>query len=363
MRIINKTTSPKIKKGKYYDITPVLNQDALYNIIFGGRDNGKSFSAKRYVIEDFYNTGAQFGYIRRWVDDVTAALARQYFADSPVDQFTNGDFNIIDAGRGFIELATYDPQADKKSNRQVCGYYFPISKASRFASNAYPDLKNVIIEEFIPIDGRYAPNEMELLNHLISTILRHHPDCKIFLICNSISRISPYWEEYEVGELIREMDIGDIYLIERDTKDGPQRIAIEYARPRPEGNKLFAGKRETMNVEGKWLADPHPHIDDLEKWQRVYSFYVKYKAATYKASYLVRGSEYTVYVEPYKDDIPKNSRIISDEFSFDPYVTTGFKPLSESEAAVFECIPSKCCYHDDLTGTEFEEIINAFLIM
>lgn len=362
MREIEIKTTPKIKKGKYYNLKPILECDALYNIIYGGRDNGKSFSVKGYVIKDFYENGNQFGYIRRWTEDVTASLARQYFTDLPVEDYTNGELNLVDAGRGYFELSKYNIETDKKSDRQVCGYYFPISKASRYASTAYPNLKNIIIEEFVPIDGRYAPQEMELLNHLISTILRHHPDCKIFLIANSISRISPYWTEFEVEGIIRKQEIGEIYVIERDTKDGAQRIAIEYARPRPEGNKLFSGKRETMNVEGKWLADPHPHIDDINTWTCVYSFYIKWSEACYKCSYLVRKNEYTIYVEPYHDIIPKNSRVISDTFSFDPYVSTGFKPVNEIEAQLFSYIPTKCCYKDDLSGTEFEEIIEKFVI-
>lgn len=359
-KLVKHKHGKKLKKGEFYDRAPILALDATYNFIYGGRSNGKSYSVKEWAIDEFARTGKQFGYVRRWKEDVTQGLVRQYFADNDIDTLTGGEYNLIDAGRGILEISKYNIETEKKSNRKTCGFYFPISKASRFASTQYPNLTNLIIEEVIPIDGRYVPQEMELLNHLISTILRSKPDARVFFICNSISRQSPYWEEYGITDLVRNQNIGDLDLVERKTKDGPQRIAVEYSYPKPEGNKLFAGKRETMNVEGKWLADPHPHIDDITNWNTIYTFYVKCKAARYKCRYLVRGIEYTIYVEPV-DSIPDTGRVVSDEFSFSPYNTVGFKPMTPYEAAVFECIPTKCCYSDDLTGTEFEEIVENFV--
>lgn len=348
-------------KIKHYSLNNILKKNALFNIIYGGRYSGKSYDCKRYCIEDFYKTGHETAYIRRWKDDINAPAVTRYFADSDVLGFTNNEYNMIDAGRGRLEISKYNSITEQKSNRKTFGYYFAINTASRYASQQFPNVRNIIIEEFIPVDGRYVDDEMELLFHVLSTIVREHDDCKIFLICNSISRQSIYWEEFGIAELIRRQEIGDIDVVERDTKAGKQRIAVEYARPSVVGNKLFSGQRETMTVEGRWLADPHPKIDDLKKWRCICTFYVEYIQAKFKCSYLVRNSEYTIYVEPYeKDTYPKQARIISDKFSFNPYVTNGFNAVSDVEAAIFRDIPDKCCYSDDLTGTEFEEILINF---
>lgn len=343
----------------HIDLTPLLDYKADYTIVYGGRGNGKSYDGKRWGIQDFIENGHQFAYVRRWDSDVTQALVRQYFADSNIPEITNGLYNNIDAGKGLIELSNYDLEEERKHDRNYCGFYFPINLASRYASTQYPNLYNIIVEEFIPINGVYAPGELELMMHLFSTLIRER-EGHILLIANSISRQSPYWEEFECTDIVRRQEIGDTHLITRETKAGDQRILIHYSRPNTKGSKLFAGKRETMTVEGKWLADPKPHIDDIKTWNKIYTFYVERLSARFKCTYLVRGSEFTIYVEDFTEEYPKNARIVSDKFSFSPYHTNGFMAFNETEAAIFKFIPTKCCYSSDLTGTEFEEIVENF---
>lgn len=347
--------------GVHINLDPLYDLHPDYLIVYGGRYNGKSYDCKRWHIQEYLKTGHQFAYVRRWDKDTTQALVRQYFADSDIEKITGGDYNMIDAGKGLVEISNYDLDEEKKHDRNYCGFYFPINMASRYASTQYPNLYNIFVEEFIPINGAYAPGEMELLMHLFSTLIREREGC-VTLIANSISRQSPYWEEFECTELVRKQEIGDIHIIERETKAGTQKIVIHYSRPNPKGNKLFAGKRQTMTVEGKWLSDPHPHMDDVSTWHSIYTFYVERLSARFKCRYMVRGSEYTVFVEDFKDEYPKNARVISDQFSFSPYRTVGFKPINDNEAAVFSLLPTKCCYDDDLVGTEFEEIIENFNI-
>lgn len=351
-------------KPVYCNYKKVLSYKADINILFGGRDNGKSYGAKEYAIKDYIETGSQFAYMRRWDRDITAQLTRLYASDTPIEDITEGRFNLIDCGRGYFELSQYDFEAERKSNRQVCGYYFALNDATHFASTQYPKVKNIILEEFIPIDGRYLPNEMEMYHHLVSTIVRSRGGIKAFLIANSISRQSPYWEEFGIAELIRDIEIGEFRTVERDTTAGKQRILVHYVPPNPAANasKMFAGHRATMTVEGKWLADPKPKIDDLDQWHAVYTFYVDYMQAHFKCTYMVRGSEFTIYVEPFSGEFRPYNRVITDKFSFNPYRTAGFEPLSDVERAVFSLIPSKCCYSDDLTGTEFEEIYENFML-
>ena len=351
-------------KPVYCDYDKVRKYDANINIIFGGRDNGKSYGAKKLALEDFMTTGGQFAYIRRWDKEIPASKARLWAADTPVDEITNGAFNLIDCGKGYFELSMYNFETERKSNRQVCGYYFALNDATHYASTQYPNIRTIILEEFIPINGVYLANEMEVYHHVLSTIARGRPDVKVYMIANSISRQSPYWEEYGIAQLIRDIDVGQFRTVERETTNGKQKILVHYAKPNPAANasNLFAGHRATMTVEGKWLADPHPRIDDLDTWTPVYTFYVEYMEARFVCRYMVRGSEFTIYVEPFTGKHKKTDRIVSDRFSFNPFESRGFEPVNDTEAAVFNLIPARCCYSDDLTGTEFEEIFENFQI-
>lgn len=343
-----------MKNMGYYKADKILKENADYNIIYGGRGNGKSYAVKSFLLKDFIENDRQFAYIRRWDRDITKNLVQSYFADAPINDISGGTFDYISADRGIISISKY--VNDKATNKRPAGFYFSVNQASRYASTSYPKLRNLLFEEFIPIDGRYAPDELELWTHLISTLTRNYPDIKIFLVCNSISRQSPYWDEYGLTDLIMRQNIGDLNVVTRDTKGGQQKIAVEYTKPLKSANKLFSGKRETMTVEGKWLADEKPRLP-RGKWQDITKFYVQHLQLIFCCTYKIKDSDFCIYVEPVKK-IPANVRVISDRFNTSPYYTKQFKAINDREQALFNMLPDKCCYSDDLTGTEFENALD-----
>ena len=61
-------------KKEYYSIDNLLLTDAEYMIMLGQRANGKSYQAKYTALKDAYNNGKKFVYLRRWKDDIKAAV-------------------------------------------------------------------------------------------------------------------------------------------------------------------------------------------------------------------------------------------------------------------------------------------------
>ena len=51
-------------KTKYYKLKNILSKNAVYNIIFGERSNGKTFSVLEYGLEQYYNSGKQLAIVR-----------------------------------------------------------------------------------------------------------------------------------------------------------------------------------------------------------------------------------------------------------------------------------------------------------
>ena len=88
----------------YYKTDKILSKNCDYNIIYGGRGNGKSYAVKSFLIKDFYENGRQFAYIRRWDRDITKNLVTAYMADTPVSTLTDETFDIVTADRGIISL-------------------------------------------------------------------------------------------------------------------------------------------------------------------------------------------------------------------------------------------------------------------
>ena len=52
-------------KQKFYSLKTILSKDAQYNIIFGERSNGKTYSVLKYGLEKFCKTGEQTAIVRR----------------------------------------------------------------------------------------------------------------------------------------------------------------------------------------------------------------------------------------------------------------------------------------------------------
>ena len=72
-----------------------------------------------------------------------------------------------------------------------------LSASTHYKSTQYPFVKNMIFEEFVT-DGLYLQNECNLLMQLVSTVFRNRKDGKVFLIGNTISRVCPYFYEWEL---------------------------------------------------------------------------------------------------------------------------------------------------------------------
>ena len=50
----------------YYDFSKLVSYNALLSFVIGERGVGKTFGAKKFVINDFLKNGNQFVYLRRY---------------------------------------------------------------------------------------------------------------------------------------------------------------------------------------------------------------------------------------------------------------------------------------------------------
>lgn len=221
------------KKEIYYSLTNILKHEASYNIIFGERSNGKSFAVKEYCVRHAYKAKkATFALVRRNTDDVKPSAVESYFSDTPVYTITDGEYNCITAWQGKIYLSIIDVETNKITRGLVIGFYFYLSGAVHYKSRSYPDVYNVIFEEFIT-DGQYLNDEPGKFQDLMSTILRRR-DGKVFCIGNTVSRLNPYYRDWSLRNMphMKMYQIDDYYLDtgERDENGEPKKvhIAVEY---------------------------------------------------------------------------------------------------------------------------------------
>lgn len=327
-------------------------------MIIGKRANGKSYAVKEYVLQDYVENSNRFIYVRRYASDVTVSLAEQYFGDTPIEKITHGKQNALYVKAGKIYIYFQDDDGSR-SNVEHVGYVRSVATAQRYASGAYPDVRNIIYEEFISLDGKYLSNEIMLFKHLISTVARRK-ELTVFLIANCISRLSPYFREFGITNIEKQIaGTIDIYKLD-DTS-----IACEYCSNNTSNSKMIFGQDKKMTNEGKWLTNEYPKLPlsfrGFSQSQVAYSFVVQWHSTNFLVRYVISNtnSDWCLFVSTKTTKIQKNTRLITNEHSADPLTTKGFLPISPQERVLFGAINSgHIFYSDDLTGTEFNEVLH-----
>lgn len=178
----------------FWDIGRTLTHNALINIIVGNRGGGKSYGAKKRAVQNFLTKGEQFGYIRRYKDDLKKPL-EQFFKDIAWE-FPEHEFKV-EGDKVYIRVKA-ENEKQKWIEKDICGYGFSLSTANNKKSMSYPDITMLIFDEFLLEEGnqRYLPNEVEKLLNLYETVARpgsNHPRVSLWLLGNAISVTNPYF--------------------------------------------------------------------------------------------------------------------------------------------------------------------------
>lgn len=345
-------------KQKFYNGDKIRAQDAHINIIFGEKSNGKSYDVKHYVLKDFRDTGKQFFLCRRNKMDVTTSKMALYLADVDVKSIFP-DYDICYANAGSIFIAQLDEETGFKKNAICVGFYGSLTDAQHMSGLQYPNVRHFILEEFVAIgEEAYLPDEMTWFDILLSNVLRRRDDFKIWLLGNALSRMCPYFDYYGITRIVARMNVGDMEIVERETDNGMQKIAIEYCENAGGTSNLFSKKRSGMINSGKWHVEAQPRLPGFKsEWRTRYTVVFEYDDHKWLAEILSKGSEYVVFISPKTTEIQKKTRVISNRFSASRYYTADLTPLCQSDKVLFDLMAiGKICFSDDLTGTEFKQV-------
>jgi len=342
-----------------------IEKDCDYLFLIGARGNGKSYATKSHVLKQAYeniNKGKcekQIGYIRRYDLDCKDSLLEPYFADMPIQEITDGTYTCISVYRKKIYFAHHNN--DGKIVRDVCiGQCFSLSGAEHYKSLMFPYIYNIIFEEVIAQDNNYLYKEVTIkFQQLISTILRNRKG-KVYLIGNTLSRICPYYGEF--GLVNAESIPIDSY---KDYKFEHTTIRVYRVKPTDYNSGMFWGNSAKNITDGEYITENQPHLSDaITNYDILYTCVLKYENFKYLMQFLKHKTtqEYVWYVMPKTTDIQKNTRVIALEYNSNIYWTHGFLPFTEKEKTIFNMLikHKMVCFSDNLTGTEFNNIITNF---
>ena len=184
----------EVDNSMYWNLRRTLTHNSLINVIVGNRGGGKTFGSKEYAIDRFIKYKEQFGYIRRYKDDLKEPM-QQYFKDI---EYKYPDYEFkTDSKYFYIRLRSEDDNV-KWTEDDIAGYGFVLSTANNKKSISYPRITTLIYDEFLIDKGnqRYLTNEPVALLNLYETIARpgtDHPRVILFMLANALSITNPYF--------------------------------------------------------------------------------------------------------------------------------------------------------------------------
>lgn len=350
-------------KSKYYSLNDILTKNADYNLIIGERSNGKTYAVLKHCLECFYNGGGAFAYVRRWHDDIIGKRAETVFNalldNNEIYKITGGTFSDIVYSRGRYYLANYDAEHKKMiAQKTPCCYAFSLSDTEHDKSTSYPDINNVVFDEFIT-RRYYLPDEFILFMNTLSTIIRDRNGVKIFMLGNTVNKYSPYFEEMGITN-IATMEQGaiDVYTYGESSLT----VAVEYcatSNTRKKSNKYFAFDNPKLNMitGGSWEISIYPHLSAGQKIKDkdiIYSIYVIFNKKLLQGDIVQNNDGLFLFFHnkttPIKD--PENSLIYSLDYTTAPNVRksllTGLTSIDKKIAWFF--VANKVFYQSNEIG-------------
>ena len=355
---------------KFYSLDRILEQDAVYNIIMGERSNGKTYAVLKYAVEQYFKTGQEFAYVRRWKEDVIGQRASNLFKalinNDEISRITNGIYQGVYYFAGRFYLCNYDDETGKAiyNDKDVLGYTFALTDTEHNKSISYPDVGLIMFDEFIT-KGAYLYDEFVLFMNTISTIVRQRADVKVFMLGNTVNKYCPYFNEMGLNK-VSTMEQGTIDLYKYGEK-GKLTVAVEYCSPTKKGkasNYYFAfnNPKLEMITGGVWEIDVYPHLPiKYNPKDIMFIYFIIFDGKTYQCEIIQKESELFTYIHEKTTPIkyPDKDLIYTLDYNHKiNYNRSIYKtPLKIHKKILFFFMNDKVFYQDNTVG----DAINNYL--
>lgn len=272
------------KKPKFWDIRNILSRNAIYNIVFGERSNGKTYGVLQYALERFFQDGSRLGIIRRWEEDFRGKLASTMFdsliENGVIHKLSKGKWNgvVYQSHRWYMCKRNIDNPKDVIIDEEPFAYAFALSSDEHYKSSSYPYIRVILFDEFLT-RGTYLPDEFVKFTSVLSTIIRLRTNVIIFMCGNTVNQYSPYFTEMGLTN-IKKMEKGKIDLYSYG--ESGLTVAVEYSdfpTTEKKSNMYFAFNNPKLEMirSGAWEMDIYPHLPIKYKPKDIiYKYYIEF---------------------------------------------------------------------------------------
>ena len=241
-----------------------------------------------------------------------------------------------------------------------------LSTEQNYAGASYLDVDDIIFEEFMSRTA-YLPNECNKLMNLYATVDRKRLTTRLWLVGNTISRVCPYIYEWDLHNLISKQKQGNIDVKEiPDTipENPPIKIAIEYCESTGQSSGTIGSNAKMINT-GAWETKPQPHLPkSYNDYNSLYRFGFQYQNFRFISELLDDKKTHDIvwFITPYNKDFADNMLVISDVIKPSELWQRDVYNISIKNDKLRELLSTfkenKIFYANDLTGTDFKQVID-----
>ena len=186
----------------YFTARYILSKLALFNVALSDRSDGKTFDCAQRILED-YEQNRDIGiYMRRYKSELTPALYDGFFT-KPLEQEVNERFRSwhFRSNKRGIQVCTESNYEDKDSKWDWIVFFVPLTMSGKLKSSfdGYTSrLHTINFDEYIPLDDRYATNEMTLLMEFWKSIDRDRDSTQLLILGNRITPFNPLFDYFDI---------------------------------------------------------------------------------------------------------------------------------------------------------------------
>lgn len=331
-------------KQKFYTLDNILKKECTYNVIFGERSNGKTYSVLLYGLKEWIKNGGQLAIVRRWKEDITGRRAAEIFSalndNNEIQKLSKGLYNGITYWGGKFYACNYDENRKAIYNDDDCiAYVFSLSDMEHNKSISYPKITTILFDEFMT-KYIYLNDEFILFMNTVSTIIRHRTNVKIFMCGNTVNKYCPYFSEMGLTHILEQKQ-GTIDVYTYGNSD--LKVAVEYCannKTEKKNNFYFAFNNPKLHMitGGSWELDIYPHLPIKYKDKDIeFIYFIQFNGYTYQCEIVSVNGEMFTYIHIKTSEIKNINKdlIYTLEFNYQlNYNRNIYKPISKLQEKI-----------------------------
>lgn len=355
--MIQKVKNMVSKKPKFYSLERIKKKDAVYNVIFGERSNGKTYAALKESVEQYFEHGGQVGIVRRWQEDIKGKRASGIFSalneNGEILKISSGKYEGVTYYSGRFYVCNYGDNGKPIYSDDDCiGHVFALSDSEHNKSISFPKITTIIFDEFLT-KHTYLQDEFVLFMNTVSTIVRQRKDVKIYMLGNTVNKYCPYFTEMGLNHITKmEQGTIDVY---KYGKSGLT-VAVEYCestQKSKDNNFYFAfnNPKLEMITSGAWELDMYPHIPYKYKPKNVmFTYYIEFSEQLFSCDVVQLDEVMFTYIT--RKTTPLQRKPFDLIYTFEPHVEMNYsrniyKPTNVIQQKVLWFFENGRIYYQD----------------